>query len=72
MKVLKPFKPIKAKKLTMPKTSSDLQWYSLNPDKIFTANFNNGAWSGACNGHWKSAEFMAAPYITSDDKQITA
>lgn len=34
------------------------RWYHINPEKLFNANFNGGAWSGACNGHWKDARFM--------------
>lgn len=68
---MKPLKPIKAKTLKM-LNDDDTQWYNLPPSKIFNAKFNNGAWAGACNGHWKSAEFMDKPYISSDDKQITA
>ena len=49
------------------------RWYKINPVTAFNAGFNYGDYNnGACNGFWKDAKFMQAPYITKDSNSITA
>ena len=48
-------------------------WYTLNPESAFNAGFNSRDYNnGACNGGWKDAKFMQAPYIEKSGNSITA
>ena len=52
---------------------SSPSWYQLDMQAAFNNQFSyNDYNSGGCNGMWKNAKFLQAPYITSTSDSITA